>query len=139
MESDTVFIIVVIILAIIIVVAAWGWEQAEMHALEEKEDISSLPESEQIPALQELACFPWTQAVAWRRIVIATIISTFLIWLVLRTKMKVDLLTLLSIAVIIVATFMVIDMFRSFHWDRVICMKAAPDAPWFVKADGTSL
>lgn len=131
MNSDTIFILAIVIIAVIIIVAAWRWEQAEMHKLEDKLSIDTLPEDEQFAALQELACFNWTEAVAWRRIVIATIISTLIIWLFLRSKMKVQLSMILTIAFVIVATFIVIDMFKSFHWDRQICMKAAPDAPWF--------
>ena len=131
MESETVFVVVIVIIAIIIVIAAWRWEMNEMHRLEDKEDLNSVPQSEREAFLQELSCFAWTEAVAWRRIVIATIIATFLIWLVFRNKMDMSLVNILTIAVIIVATFMVIDMFRSFHWDRQVCMKATPDAPWF--------
>lgn len=125
------FVVVIIILAIVVVIAAWRWEMNEMHALEGRDDLTKIPESERIAFLQELACFGWTEAVAWRRIVIATIISTFLIWLVFRKKTDMSLVNIMSIAVIIAATFMTIDMFRSFHWDRQVCMKATPDAPWF--------
>lgn len=131
MDAEMVFVITIIIIAIVLVIAAWRWEMKEMHLLEDREDLNSVEPSKREEFLQELACFAWTEAVAWRRIVIATIISTFLIFLFYRRKMKMSLTNIITIAVIIAATFMVIDMFRSFHWDRQVCMKATPDAPWF--------
>lgn len=126
--------ITIVIVALIIVIAAWRWEMNEMHRLEDKQDLNSVPEDQRIDFLQELSCFAWTEAVAWRRIVIATIISTFLIFMFYRKKMDMSMVNIITIAVIIAASFMVIDMFRSFHWDRQVCMKASPDAPWFKKA-----
>lgn len=135
MESDTILIITIIVIAIIVIIAAWNWEMNEMHLLENKKTLNEVPEGEREEYLQELACFAWSEAVAWRRIVIGTIFATFLIFLYLRRTTEMSLVSILSIAIIIAATFITIDMFRTFHWDRQVCMKATPDAPWFSHTD----
>lgn len=131
MDPETVFVITIIITAVIIIIAAWRWEMNEMHKLENKHTLDDVPGNEQVKFLQQLACFSWTEGVSWRRLVIASIIATFLIWSAFRSKMDMSLFNIMTVAVIIIATFMVIEMFRSYHWDRQVCMKASPSAPWF--------
>jgi hypothetical protein len=126
MNVDAIIVVVSLAALILVVAVACFFENLEV------EKLKLLPESDKSPEyLQELACFNFSQAVAWRRTFIASLIATAILWLILRNAMTFDLPTLVVVAVVIAVTFTVSDMYRSFHVDRVICQKATPNAPWF--------
>jgi hypothetical protein len=131
MSGDNVIIFVFFAVIILIIIFAWKFEKSELTKLEHRKNINDVPPNEVIPHLQELACFNFSEGVSWRRTVIGTFISLTVLWILLRPKMKFDVITLISMGVVILSTFTVLDMFRNFHINRVICKKATPNSPWF--------
>jgi H+/gluconate symporter-like permease len=129
--SNSGLVIIFVIVIILVICFAWYWEKNEIKKLESKPTLDEVPPEDQIRFLQEMSCFGYTEGVAWRMIVIGTLIASLVISLYLRTKLKVDIVMFLSVAVIIAVTFTIIGMFKNYHIDRVVCMKTTPDAPWF--------
>ena len=128
-------LIIFFVVIIIIIIFAWYWQKQENNRLEARPNANEVSANEKEHFMQEMACFHYTESVTWRMTVIGTLIALTLIWLFLRQKMNVNLVTLISIAVIIAGVFTVIEMFKNFHISRVVCMKAAPDSPWFKKVE----
>jgi|SRR5271156_6670929 len=125
MDAEGIITLVSLAALILVIAVACYFENLEVEKLQ------LLPISTNTDYLRELACFNFSQAVAWRRTFIASLIATAILWLILRNVMTFDLPTLIVVAVVIGVTFTVSDAYRSFHVDRVICQKATPNAPWF--------
>ncbi len=134
MTSDDIFTLVIVIILAFVIWIAIGWENKNLMSVEDLPGLDEIPEDEQIKFLQGLACRPYTEGVAWRRVAIGALISTFLIWLFLhyylkKQSAKIDLVVILTILIVIILTFYGLSIFKSFHIDRVICKKADPTLP----------
>ena len=75
MTSDDIFTLVIVIILAFVIWIAVGWENKELQNLESLPDLNDVPEDEQIKYLQGLACQPYVQGVAWRRVIIGSLIS----------------------------------------------------------------
>lgn len=131
MEQEKLILLIGVVVAVILLIAIYVWEMREMHLVEDCQSVDDVPEDQKVAHLQDLACYHYTTKVVWRQVVIGTIIATLVIYVFLYKKMHMDITTTLVIAFIILATFMVLGIFNNFHYDRVVCQKAASQAPWF--------
>jgi hypothetical protein len=131
MNQDKIILLVLLVIAIILFVAIFMWENREMKLVENCKSIEDISEEEKLHHLQDLACYPYTTKVLWRGVVIETILATFVIYIFLYKKFDVKITDILIIGFIILAILMAMGLFQTFHYDRVVCQKAAPQAPWF--------
>lgn len=124
-------LIVLVILALFVIVAAWKFEFNENKLLEHKPTLSEVPEEGRKEYLKSLACFNYSEGVTWRRSAIGSIIGTALVAMYLCKTSCLTVERIIVIGFILMATMTTLSNFRAFHIDRVICQKAADDAPWF--------
>ena len=135
--SDKNIYIILFVVAIILIIAIWYWESAELKKLEQGKNVEEVPPEQKEEQYQKYGCYSWTTEVVWRRVVLGTLIASVIIYFFLRNKIKTKVTTILVVSFIILATFMVLEMFRSYHVSRTICYKVNPNGVWFSEIDGT--